>query len=146
VDETVDLAQLPWPWAAESFNNIVAEHVFEHLPNIEGVLRECARVLRPSGTLEVIMPVGLNAIADPDHAHEWSWQTPDYYCGARHWDVDVGLTVVSKSVKLHSHLQARSRRLHEWLIDTLERLYGQGTWMFDVPMTSGEFEVVFRCQ
>ena len=92
------------------------------------------------------MPVGINAIADPDHDHQWTWQTPEFYCGARHWDVDVGLAVAHKRVELHSHLDGRARELHEWLIDRLEARYGQGEWLFDVPMTSGEFEVVFRCQ
>lgn len=37
------------PFADESFNSVVANCVVEHIPDIEAVLRETARVLRPNG-------------------------------------------------------------------------------------------------
>lgn len=145
VDETTDLEDMPWPWPDESWSLIIAEHVFEHLDDIEGALRECARLLEPGGRLRVVMPMGNNAVADPDHEHVWTWQTPECYCGARHWDVDVGLSVVSKTVDLHTHHRAPlyklvSRALWEY---QLQR-YGPGEWCFSLPAMSGEFTVLFQ--
>lgn len=146
VDEVVDLAEFPWPWADNSWNRIVAEHVFEHLEDMEQTLRECARILRPGGRLQVVVPIGMNAIADPDHEHVWLWDTPLYYCGERHWDVDVGLTVVERNVSLHTHLpsESRLRTVYECAIAGLNRFCNPGRWMFDLPLTSGEFTVVFE--
>lgn len=142
-DEVVDLDDTPWPWPDASFTRIEAHHVFEHLENMELALRESARVLKPGGALVVTMPMGLNSIADPDHKHVWTWQTPEFYCGKRHWDVDVGLHVAAKSVDTHTHLRGvwgALDRLKWWYH---ERLYGPGEWCFSWPSMSGEFRVVF---
>jgi phosphatidylethanolamine/phosphatidyl-N-methylethanolamine N-methyltransferase len=39
-----------------SFDRLIATHVLEHLPKPERVLREWARVVRPGGTLSLILP------------------------------------------------------------------------------------------
>lgn len=144
VDQTIDLNEYPWDLPRDEFHEIRAFHVFEHLDDIEQALRECADCLSTGGKLIVKLPVGQNAIADPDHEREWIWDTPEYYCGARHWDVDVGLTVVDRDVTLRTHLNGSFGAVAKGLITLYERQHGQGRWMFDVPFTSGEFTVVFR--
>lgn len=149
VDEVFDLERLPWPFAKSSWESIEAHHVFEHLGDIEAALRESAHVLKPGGTLTVTVPVGVDAVADPDHTWglsgtPWTWRTPVFYTGERHWDVDVGLEVVDRDVRLWSHHDGLLRLFHQFMIDTIERMHGQGVWMFDQPATSGEFTVVFH--
>lgn len=144
VDELVDLNSYPWPWDDGRWSYIVAEHVFEHLDDIEQALRECARVLEPGGRLRVVMPMGVNAVADPDHEHLWTWQTPGFYCGARHWDVDVGLSVVTKRVDMHS---LYTNPVLDWVQQAkwwLASRTGAGEWCFNQPAMSGSFEVVFE--
>ena len=145
-DEVVDLNERPWPWADNSVSTIRAEHVFEHLDDIEATLRECARVLRPDGYLITAWPIGLDALADPTHQRLWTWRTPEMYCGSRHWDTDVGLSVENRTVELWSHLPGRVRSTaHTKLLRWFKRRSGPGPWCFDAPFTSGEFRVVFRC-
>lgn len=144
-DEVADLAAVPWPWPDNSVTVIRAYHVLEHLPDIEAALRECARVLAPGGYLDTRWPMGMNARADPDHEHEWTWQTPLFYCGERHWDTDVGLEVVDRYVDLYCHrrpsyLARAIERLWAWQ----RRRYGPGEWCFGLPCMSGEFTVVFE--
>jgi 2-polyprenyl-3-methyl-5-hydroxy-6-metoxy-1,4-benzoquinol methylase len=43
-------------YASESFDAVVLNHVIEHLPDPVGTLLECARILRPGGTLVVCTP------------------------------------------------------------------------------------------
>lgn len=144
-DEVVNLDDTPWPWAAESFTTIRAYHVFEHLEDVEAALRECSRVLVPGGKLLSRWPVGLDAIADPDHEHVWTWRTPEFYTGKRHWDRDVGLKVEDRNVRLWPAGQdnplaawnAFMWRVRLWL-------EGPGPWCFNQSGSSGEFEVVFR--
>lgn len=44
------------PFQDQSFNVIVSENTFEHVPDVGRVLDECARVLTPDGVLVVIFP------------------------------------------------------------------------------------------
>ena len=149
-DEVVDLDEYPWPWPDASFDRIVAEHVFEHLSDIERALRECERVLRSGGVLYLRLPMGVNAIADPDHSwggkHPWTWQTPEFYTGARHWDTDVGLRVREKDVELHSQHSARplAAAFRAWWLVLWAINQGPGEWCWSLPSMSGEFVVVFE--
>lgn len=149
-DEVVDLNTTPWPWPDGSFTTIYAHHVFEHLSDIELTLRECARILRSGGRLVVTLPVGVNADADPDHTwgrngRPWTWQTPEFYCGARHWDVDVGLRAVDKSVELHTHYSFFPFKAFQHVKWRVEQWWnGSGEWAFRQPAASAEFRVVFE--
>ena len=145
VDRVLDLEHTPWPWAEGSVDRIQANHVFEHIEDIENVLRECERVLTPRGILTVRVPVGLDSWADPDHEHQWEWRTPTFYCGARPWDVDVGLQVIDRNVELwpagQTNLLAAIDKL-TWKFREFRD--GQGPWMFNQPGSCGEFTVRFQ--
>jgi SAM-dependent methyltransferase len=143
-DETVNLFEFPWPWDDSSVDHILASHVLEHLPT-EQALNECVRILRPGGTLQVIMPIGLDAQADPDHTGDiWTWITPEMYCGKRHWDADVGLELFDRDVTIWPQLPGRWKHLYRRLIERWMRVYGTSRWCFALPATSGEFEVTFK--
>jgi len=144
VDRVVDLNATPWPWDDDSVAEIHASHVFEHLDDMEETLRECARVLEPNGTLRVIMPMGVNAIADPDHANTWTYQTPEFYTGKRHWDSDIPLHVTSKAVDLHSLYSGVANQLQQLKWSVLQSAYGTGEWCLNQPAMSGEFTTVFK--
>lgn len=146
VDEVVDLDVAPWPWTDDAYSRIVAEHVFEHLADVEATLRECTRVLEPGGRLVTRWPVGYDARADPDHEREWYWATPERYCGTQHWDTDVGLSVVDRDVSLETLQHGVLWHLHQAYLDAKLRRYGPGPWCFVEPGVRGEFEVIFRCQ
>lgn len=148
-DQVVNIDEYPWPWPDASFREIRASHVFEHLSDMEAALRESARVLEFGGRLTLRLPMGNDALADPDHTwggvHPWTWRTPLFYTGARHWDVDVGLRVETRAVDVWPLYGSRWRRLltnalwHYRLTTT-----GPGEWCFELTPMSGEFTVVFR--
>lgn len=144
VDQRIDLNQQTWDVPSNTFRKILASHVFEHLDSIEHALRECHRVLVPEGSLVVHMPIGENLHADPDHQHEWRWQTPEYYCGSRHWDVDTGFEVTNRGVNLWSTLGGYRGKLHRWSLKARLETVGAGRWCFSEPYTGGEFLVRFQ--
>ena len=51
-----DLNVMPLPFEDNSFDLILANHIFEHLPKWWDCFNECARVLKPCGRLEVYVP------------------------------------------------------------------------------------------
>lgn len=81
IDVAHDLNVLPWPWPDNSFDEIVARAVLEHLRiNLIESFGECWRILRPCGTLFVKLP---------HWQHDVSWQDPTHYwmCSIRTLEV-----------------------------------------------------------
>lgn len=106
VDVAHDLDRLPWPWADDAFDLVLALDVMEHLHlEVAAWLDEAWRLLRPHGQLYLRLPAWDNPVSyrDPTHVrlfHEESfyyWQPghalhQDYgrvYFGAtaRWWEV-----------------------------------------------------------
>ncbi len=64
------------PFASDSFDMVLCEHVFEHLERPGAVLAECARVLRPGGRLLFLTPnrwnyISVVAALTPYRFHVW---------------------------------------------------------------------------
>lgn len=82
IDVVWDLNELPWPWADNSFDMIVACAVLEHLriTLIESV-NECWRIMRPGGVLHVKLPYwnSDNAFRDPTHYWQFDLTTCDVF-------------------------------------------------------------------
>lgn len=68
------------PFASDSFDAVIARHNLEHYIDTAGVLIEWRRVLKPGGTLAVILPDeenfpderGRTVELDPTHYHGYS--------------------------------------------------------------------------
>ena len=56
VDAVVGNAEQRMPFDDGSFDRVLAIHVLEHLPNLPAAVEEIRRVLRPGGTLSVVLP------------------------------------------------------------------------------------------
>jgi SAM-dependent methyltransferase len=61
-----DAARLPFPDAC--FDAIVSNHSLEHMDDLDGVLQEMGRVIRPDGSLYVSVP---DASTFPDRLYRW---------------------------------------------------------------------------
>jgi len=59
----VDLNNSVFPWGDNSFDLVIASHVFEHLSNLSNALRESGRVLKPGGLLLIATPTAPPGIA-----------------------------------------------------------------------------------
>lgn len=51
-----DLSITPLPFEKNRFDRIIANHVFEHIPNWWALMEESARILKPGGILEIWVP------------------------------------------------------------------------------------------
>ncbi len=56
IDHVLEHGRLPTTVQQQSYEYIIAAHVFEHLPNPLGWLRECADVLQPGGAIGLTIP------------------------------------------------------------------------------------------
>lgn len=72
IDVAHDLNVMPWPWADESFDHIVARAVLEHLDrDLVQSLDECWRILRPGGLLSIKLPYWKSDNSYLDPTHRW---------------------------------------------------------------------------
>lgn len=72
IDVVWDLNEMPWPWPDESFDQIIAWAVLEHLDrDLVQSLNECWRILRRGGTLRIKLPFWQAAGAYDDPTHRW---------------------------------------------------------------------------
>lgn len=55
-DMAHDLSRTPLPFKDGEFDFILANHIFEHVLNWWACFEECARILRPGGTMEIWVP------------------------------------------------------------------------------------------
>jgi len=69
VNETVDLNVLPWKWKDNSIDGIYISHCLEHLNDTVNILKECHRILKPGGFLDIKVPHAscLTAQGNLDH-------------------------------------------------------------------------------
>lgn len=94
------------PYEDGSIGTIYAFHFFEHFSGTHAIrlLRECERVLKPGGTLNVVVPRAGSSIAnhDLDHKSFWNedtWKTlfkTPYYVKNREasWGFKIGLNLI----------------------------------------------------
>lgn len=88
VDVVHDLNEIPWPWANDSVEAIVAEDVVEHLEiNLIQFCNEAWRVLRAGGELFVRTPhhTGDSSWIDPTHRWHLNEQAFHYLDPDTHW-------------------------------------------------------------
>lgn len=80
-DQIVDLAG-PWPWPDSSVDEIIAQDVFEHLPDKRHTLNEAWRVLRNGGVIHIGVPDatdGDGGFCDPTHRSYWTGSDFEYF-------------------------------------------------------------------
>jgi SAM-dependent methyltransferase len=76
-----DLNQKPYPFADDSFDIVIAEHVLEHLENVIAAIEEVHRISRPDALFYVEVPHFSSAefFTDPTHRHSFSSRSFDYF-------------------------------------------------------------------
>lgn len=76
-----DLNSFPYPFDANTFDEILASHILEHLNNFNQVINELYRISKPGGIIRVFAPFFLNTkyFGDPDHKIPFSIRTFDNY-------------------------------------------------------------------
>lgn len=75
VDLVQDLDAVPWPWADNSVDEIVASNVLEHVIRFDVVWGEVHRILRSGGRIRIKVPYKLNY--DPYHIRYFSKKSVD---------------------------------------------------------------------
>ena len=77
----LDIDKQKLPFKNNTLVHIIAEKVLEHLNNLEFVMQECHRVLKPGATMEILVPYYKHpaAFGNPLHKNGFGWQAFDEF-------------------------------------------------------------------
>ena len=76
-----DLNIYPYPFKNNQFNQIVAEHILEHLDDIPKVMEELHRITRNNGKIIITGShfTSTDSFTDPTHKHFFTSRSFDYF-------------------------------------------------------------------
>ena len=80
-DVVHDLSILPWPLPSDSFREVHAQDVIEHLGDTVRTMEEIHRVSRRGARVHITVPhfSSANAFTDPTHRKQFSYFSFDYF-------------------------------------------------------------------
>jgi len=81
IDSIHDLNKYPWPWEQNSFDQIIAMDILEHLGNFVNAMEELHRILKPGGKVIIRVPYWNHSCAyiDPTHKRGFHEQTFHFF-------------------------------------------------------------------
>jgi len=79
IDVQHDLNSIPYPFADNSFDHVLASHVLEHLDRPFVVMKELHRILKPGGTLIVKVPHFSRGFTHAEHKAGFDVTFPKYF-------------------------------------------------------------------
>ncbi|HMP90059.1 MAG TPA: methyltransferase domain-containing protein [Kiritimatiellia bacterium] len=81
VDVVHDINRIPYPFADETFDEILCQDILEHMTDLPTVLFELKRLLKSGGKLRIQVPhfSSRNNFADPTHKRMFSLLTFEYF-------------------------------------------------------------------
>ena len=84
VDVRHDLNCLPWPFADDTFDEVYASHVLEHVADLTQTMAEIRRICRPGARIQIRVPHFSCGVShrDPTHRRLFSYFTFDYFTDA----------------------------------------------------------------
>lgn len=76
-----DLNIFPYPWAADSVEEVVVDNTLEHLNDIIKVMEEIYRLCRPGALVKIYVPYfkSNSAFTDPTHKHFFTETSFKYF-------------------------------------------------------------------
>lgn len=82
VDVLHDLGKFPWPFKENTFEEVYASHLLEHVDDLARTMQEINRVCKKGARVIVRVPHFSSGVyyRDPTHKRPFSYFTFDYYC------------------------------------------------------------------
>ncbi len=126
VDVVCDFSRFPWPFRDDAFDEVLAVHVIEHLPNTMRVMEELHRITRRGARLTIEVPhyKHSNAYKDPTHVRFFTEETFDYFGkDERSYYTHARFRVERVEKHYEYHVDKYVRRLFPRLLPWVERYF-----------------------
>ena len=81
VDKTCNFNKFPYPFKANTFDEVLIVHVLEHLENLVKVMEELHRICKPGAVIKIYVPYYHHheAFGDPTHRNFFTLDTFNYF-------------------------------------------------------------------
>lgn len=115
------------PFNDGQFKKIVGKHIIEHVDNIEYVMKELYRILKPGGVLILETPhfTYSNAYVDPTHKQFFAYKSFTYFVDGedKNYYFDYGFESVE--IRLSFNKRLPYNHLVEWIANKFPTVYEQ---------------------
>ncbi len=81
------LEEYPYPFSDNTFDIVIANHIFEHIEDLPRVMEELYRILKTGGHLIIRTPFFLThgSYDDPTHIRHYTLRSIDFFCVESKW-------------------------------------------------------------
>ncbi|WP_314587538.1 methyltransferase domain-containing protein [Paenibacillus terrigena] len=110
VDVVADLERckdVPLPFEDNTFSDIIASHLIEHITNILSLMQELHRITKPDGLILIKIPYGSSddAFEDPTHVRQYFKGSFGYFSQPFYWRADYGYRGDWMPLRIELHLE-----------------------------------------
>ncbi|MFC1508565.1 methyltransferase domain-containing protein [Candidatus Omnitrophota bacterium] len=131
-DVVCDLNRYPFPFKDSSFDKIISKQVFEHLDDVEKLMKEIHRITKDKARISIFVPhfSCFYSYADPSHKRTFSVFAFDKIAPR------CGFRIISKKITFH-------RTIRRYMIDSLVNRFPlcyERFWTFIIPAEHLQFE------
>ena len=108
-DQTIDLAQAPWPLPSDHFTVVYACQILEHLVDPVRAMQEIYRICHHGALVVASVPDGCceGYVQDPTHKRPWNIGTFLYFCPGqwpKGWaNIDYGISTRFRVMDYYIH-------------------------------------------
>lgn len=147
-DVVHDLNCLPWPFDDDTFEDVRAYDVLEHLHDVPRTLEEIHRVSRHGATAELTVPhfSCANAFTDVTHRHWFGWRSFDPFVATNGHAHDLRHYSRSRfrcvDIRLHFHPSLVNRVVRRYANRWPNAYEHRWAWMFPAWFMSIRLEVI----
>ena len=115
VDVVHNLDKFPYPFKDNTFDEIRAEQVIEHVNKFPEVMRELCRILKPNGVLKIWSVTAHTIWVQPFHKRAFMHNTMDFFCN---YPTEHG-TYDFKAVRVKKYIFGKRWTFWNYLIEPI---------------------------
>jgi SAM-dependent methyltransferase len=119
-DVIYNLNVIPYPFLDNSFDEVVGQHVIEHVENLLGVVAEIHRITRPGGIVKFLTPHYTNPDWATDPTHRTHLNSFSFRC----------FTDADPSFPFYTDVKLETRRIHVSVLNLWKALGFQ--WLINL--------------
>lgn len=100
-----NLNEFPYPFENNTFDEVLAYSILEHLDDVVKVMEELHRVMKPNAVLDITVPYwdGFGFASDPTHKTMFTEHTFEFFTGKADYAFITTARFVITSLKLDYH-------------------------------------------
>lgn len=148
VDVVHDINKFPWPFKENTFEEVHASHILEHVDDLIKTMEEIHRICKPRAKITIRAPHFSSGVyyRDPTHKRPFSYFTFDYFSNTRDYysRKEGGLYKIKKRSLNFTRIAFPSlNKIFNPLININQSIYERFfCWMLPCSETLFELEVV----